>query len=125
APAKPPLQRRGPQKGITRSERRAPPHPNPLPKREGTEGEDHFIASTPPMISDNSVVIWLCRARLYCMVSAFTILSALSVALFIATIRATCSLVVASRNAWNIAVLTVSGRSSSSNSFALGEKSYI
>src|SRR4051812_21983606 len=60
-----------------------------------------FIASTPPMISDSSVVIWLCRARLACMLSDLIILSALSVALFIATMRDTCSLVVASRNAWN------------------------
>ena len=79
-----------------------------------------FIASTPPMISDSSVVIWLWRARLYCMVSALTILSALSVALFIATMRATCSLVVASRKAWNSAVLTVSGSSSSSSSLGSG-----
>src|SRR5687768_3197884 len=54
-----------------------------------------FIASTPPMISASSVVIWLWRARLYCMLRVLTILSALSVALFIATMRATCSLLLA------------------------------
>src|SRR4029078_1259650 len=82
-----------------------------------------FIASTPPMISDSSVVIWLWRARLYCMVSALTILSALSVALFIATMRDTCSLVVASVNVWKKDVLTVSGSSSASSSRTDGEKS--
>ena len=75
------------------------------------------------MISDSSVVIWLWRARLYCMVSAVTILSALSVALFMATMRATCSLVVASRKVWKNAVYTVSGNSSSSSASTDGEKS--
>ena len=46
-----------------------------------------------------------------------------SVALFMATIRATFSLVVASRKHWNRAVFTVSGSSSSSSSRGAGEKS--
>src|SRR4051812_23721264 len=95
-------------------------------KRNGDETEHYpAIASTPPMISESSVVIWLWRARLYCIVSDLAILSALSVALFMATIRATCSDVVASMNAWNIAVFTVNGSSSSSSSRGSGEKSYI
>src|SRR5687768_17011712 len=59
-----------------------------------------FIASTPPMISDSSVVIWDWRARLYRIVRDLIILSAFSVADFIETMRATFSLVTASRNAW-------------------------
>src|SRR5271170_6354263 len=71
------------------------------PRRRRAPSGHAFIASTPPMISDSSVVIWLWRARLYCMVRLLTILSALSVADFIDTMRATFSLVVASRKHWN------------------------
>src|SRR5262245_12474553 len=58
-------------------------------------------AAAPPMISDSSVVIFDWRARLYCWVIDLMISSALSVAAFIATRRAICSLTAASRKHWN------------------------
>src|SRR5258706_14199364 len=115
----------------------AAPHRIPLPEGEGTGGQFRpatrvdkgvrsypFIASTPPMISASSVVIWLWRARLYFIVRALTILSALSVALFMAIMRATGSLGVASRNAWKRAVRTGGGGNSSGRDLGSGENSW-
>ena len=56
----------------------------------------YFKASEPPMISESSFVIWAWRALLYSRVRSVTISSALSVAIFIATRRASCSLATAS-----------------------------
>lgn len=56
----------------------------------------YFSASDPPTISASSSVICDCRARLYCRVRYLIISPAASVAAFIATIRATCSLRIAS-----------------------------
>ena len=80
-------------------------------------------ASAPPTISSSSSVMFVCRARLYCCVSDLTISPAASVADFMATMRAVCSLTAASMKHWYNRTLTVSGSSSASSSFAGGEKS--
>lgn len=53
-------------------------------------------AFAPPTMSASSSVICDCRARLYCRVRNLIMSPAASVALFIATMRATCSLTMAS-----------------------------
>ena len=53
-------------------------------------------ALAPPTMSSSSIVICVCLARLYCRVSRVIISLAASVAAFIATIRASCSLTIAS-----------------------------
>ena len=55
------------------------------------ESPFYWIASAPPTISAISWVIWDCRARLASRLSDLIISSALSVAAFMATRRATCS----------------------------------
>jgi hypothetical protein len=56
----------------------------------------YFNASDPPTMSANSSVICDCRARLYCVDKYLIMSPAASVAAFIATIRAICSLKIAS-----------------------------
>ena len=63
------------------------------------------------------------RARLYLVLSALPILPALSVAAFIAIIRATCSLTIASLKTWNSTAFTAAGSSAPSSSSALGVNS--
>ena len=60
---------------------------------------DYSNAATPPTISVISCVIAAWRARLYCNVSVSINSFALSVAVFIADIRAACSLALPSRSA--------------------------
>lgn len=81
---------------------------------------DYSSAAAPEMISVSSVVICAWRARLNVRVSCLPIFPALSVAAFIATIRATCSLTTASLNAWNSTALIAAGRISSSSSGPAG-----
>ena len=76
------------------------------------------------MISVSSVVIRAWRARLNLRASALPILLALSVAAFIATIRATCSATTASLKHWNSVAFTASGSRPSSSSPASGLNSY-
>src|SRR5262249_20038352 len=84
----------------------------------------YFNASAPPTISAISLVIWAWRTRLYCRAKSFDIVSADSVACFIATRRAICSLTAASRKALNSRTLNDTGRICSRISFAAGRNSY-
>src|SRR3989344_2573455 len=80
----------------------------------------YFIASMPLVISETSRVMDAWRTLLYVRVSPFAISCALSVALFIATIRAECSEAFDSRSAWNTAMFSNFGRSTESTASASG-----
>src|SRR4029453_5732316 len=69
----------------------------------------HSRAAAPPMISVSSVVICDWGLRLYVRPSALIMSFALSVADFIAVMRATCSETAASRNAWKRRTRTARG----------------
>src|SRR5262245_5476820 len=84
----------------------------------------YFSASAPPMTSAFSFVICACRARLYLLVKLLIISPAFSVAAFMATRRAICSLTAASRKHLKSRILNDTGRISSRMSLALGRNSY-
>src|ERR1022692_3164367 len=84
----------------------------------------YFSAAAPPMISLISLVICACRARLYCSDNALIISPAFSVAAFMATRRAICSLTAESRKHLKSRILNDTGKISSRISAALGRNSY-
>src|SRR5205823_1628579 len=86
--------------------------------------QHYFSASAPPMTSAISLVICACLARLYCRVKLLIMSPAFSVAAFMATRRAICSLTAASRKHLNNRTLNDTGRISSRMSLALGMNSY-
>ena len=71
-----------------------------------------------------SPVIWLCRARLYMRLKFLIILSAFSVADFIATMRAICSLTAESRKHLKSLILKLIGTTASKMLSAEGRNSY-
>src|SRR5690606_5964244 len=73
--------------------------------------KSYFIASMPEVISETSRVMAAWRTLLKRRVMLWAISFALSVALFIATMRAECSDALFSRSAWNTAILRSRGRS--------------
>src|SRR5947199_7175500 len=76
------------------------------------------------MTSEISLVMFACRTRLYCCDRSLIISPAFSVAPFMATRRAICSLTAASRKHLNSRTLNDIGRISSRMPAALGRYSY-
>src|SRR3989344_5419163 len=82
------------------------------------------IASMPEVISDTSRVMAAWRTLLNVRGRLCAISLALSVALFIATMRAECSEALFSRSAWNTAMLSRRGKSTVSTESASGSMVY-
>src|SRR5262245_55941645 len=87
------------------------------------EGGTHLRASAPAISSEISLVIFACRARLYCRVMFLIRSAAFSVAAFMATRRAICSLTAASRKHLNSRCLNATGTMASRISVAFGMNS--